>query len=249
MPLVTTEAVVLRTYKLAEADRIVVCMTHDAGLVRGVARGARRLKSRFGASLEPWTVCELTYFEKEGRELVTLQNLEILRSSFALSSNNEIVSALDYMSELALEFMPPHQANPNMFRMIKACGEALHEQSIDVRRITQYFELWTLRLNGFLPLFKNCTICQRAFEPTEQLFINLEGAARCATCATGAEALFDTQVTRLVQVMQRQTPQQYACVPSAHDDLVSNAQTGLQQMLRRLITRALEHEPRGLINR
>jgi DNA repair protein RecO (recombination protein O) len=57
---------VLRTYKLAEADKIVVCMTHDAGLVRGVARGARRLKSRFGASLELWTVCDLTYFEKKG---------------------------------------------------------------------------------------------------------------------------------------------------------------------------------------
>ena len=249
MPLVTTEAIVLRTYRLAEADKIVVCMTHGAGLVRGVARGARRLKSRFGASLEPWTICELTYFEKEGRELVTFQNVEIKRSSFALSSDSERVNALDYMSELALEFMPPHQANPNMFRMIKACGEAIHEACVDIGRLTQYFELWTLRLSGFLPLFKSCTKCRHVFTAEDKLFVSVEGTVRCTACATGTEVLFDPQIKRLIQLMQRQTPQQYACVPSTHDDLVAYAQTSLQQMLRRFITRALEHEPRGLVNR
>ena len=60
MGLVETEAFVLRTYKLAEADKIVLCLTREAGLVRGVARGARRLKSRYGASLEPIADVTLT---------------------------------------------------------------------------------------------------------------------------------------------------------------------------------------------
>jgi recombinational DNA repair protein (RecF pathway) len=87
----------------------------------------------------------LNIFREEGRELVTIQAVEIKRSSFALSGDSDRVSALDYMSELALEFMPPHQSNPNMFRMIKACGEAVHDANVDVGRVTQYFELWTLR--------------------------------------------------------------------------------------------------------
>ncbi|MBD0370802.1 MAG: DNA repair protein RecO, partial [Pyrinomonadaceae bacterium] len=84
MGLVETEAIVLRSYNLAEADKIVVCLTRSTGVVRAVAHGARRLKSRFGAGLEPFTFVQMSYHEKEGRELVTLRQLEIARSYFSL---------------------------------------------------------------------------------------------------------------------------------------------------------------------
>jgi len=61
MKLVTTDAIVLRSYNLAEADRIVVCLTRSVGLVRAVAKGARRMKSRFGAALEPFTLIRLSF--------------------------------------------------------------------------------------------------------------------------------------------------------------------------------------------
>ena len=60
---VDSEAIVLRTYDLAEADKIVVCLTREAGVVRAVARGARRLKSRFGGGLEPFTLIRLSYYD------------------------------------------------------------------------------------------------------------------------------------------------------------------------------------------
>ena len=72
MPLYTADALVLRTYKLAEADRIVVFLTADRGKKRGVAKSARRPRSRFVASLEPLTHVRVAYFEKETRELVSL---------------------------------------------------------------------------------------------------------------------------------------------------------------------------------
>ncbi len=62
-----TEAFILRTYNLAEADKIVVCFSKEIGVLRGVAKGARRLKSKFGASLEPYTHVVLTLYEKEGQ--------------------------------------------------------------------------------------------------------------------------------------------------------------------------------------
>ena len=105
MGLVDTEALVLRSYNLAEADKIVVCLARSSGMIRAVARGARRLRNRFGAALEPFTILRITYYEKENRELVTLSHAEIVRSHFNLSQSADIVAALAYLSELLIEFL------------------------------------------------------------------------------------------------------------------------------------------------
>src|SRR5256885_1738710 len=98
-----TEALVLRTYNFGEADKIVVCLTRTAGLIRGVAKGCRKLKSRFGAALEPFTVARLTYYQKENQELVSLSQAEIVKSHFALSSQAETLTGLAYMGDLVVE--------------------------------------------------------------------------------------------------------------------------------------------------
>src|SRR4030095_6853646 len=108
MGLTETEALILRTYNLAEADKIVVCLTRSAGLVRGVARGSRRLKNKFGAALEPFTVLHLTYYQKENQELCSIRDVAISRSHFDLLSDPQILSALAYMGDLIVEFSPPH---------------------------------------------------------------------------------------------------------------------------------------------
>src|SRR4030095_7842188 len=125
MPLVETEALVLRTYNLAEADKIVVCLSRAAGLIRGVAKGCRKLKNRFGASLEPFTLVNLSYYQKENQELVSLRQTEILKSHFNLSSDASILTALAYMGDLLVDFSPPHQANDTLFRMAIPCVERL----------------------------------------------------------------------------------------------------------------------------
>lgn len=85
VPLYTADALVLRTYKLGEADRIVVFLTRDRGKKRGVAKGARRPRSRFTGALEPLTEVRVAYFEKERRELVGLNYAETVRSPLTLS--------------------------------------------------------------------------------------------------------------------------------------------------------------------
>ncbi|MBF8300303.1 MAG: repair protein RecO [Acidobacteria bacterium] len=84
MPLYTADALVLRTYKLGEADRIVVFLTRDRGKKRGVAKGARRARSPFLGALEPLTEVRVAYFEKERRELVGLNFAETIRSPLGL---------------------------------------------------------------------------------------------------------------------------------------------------------------------
>ena len=125
MGLVDTEALILRTYNLAEADKIVVSLTKSAGLVRGVAKGCRKLRNRFGASLEPFTHIHLTFYEKENRELVSIRQTEILKSHFNLSSDPSVVTGMAYLGDLLIEFSPPHQSNDLLFRMATACFEAI----------------------------------------------------------------------------------------------------------------------------
>src|SRR5438876_10814035 len=117
MALLETEAIVLRTYNFGEADKIVVCLTRTAGLIRGVAKGCRKLKSRFGAALEPFTVARLTYYLKENKELVSLNHAVIVKFNFDLSSHAEMLTGLVYMVDMVVEFSLPYEPNEDLFRM------------------------------------------------------------------------------------------------------------------------------------
>ncbi len=242
MGLIETEAVVLRSYNLAEADKIVVFLTRSAGVVRAVAHGARRLKSRFGASLEPLTLVHLSYYEKEGRELGSLRQIEITRSSFSLAQSAEAVAALSYMSELVLEFAPPHEPNEKLFRMVNATLHALKESPQDIQALVRYFEVWTLRLAGFLPDVKACAECRRAFTEKESAYINAEGRLRCNLCVQGIGTQFSAEALGQLRLAQKLSPKDFA---QKSRGISVRAQEEVAAFTQRLIGRALEREPRG----
>src|SRR5216684_505405 len=99
MPAYTTDALILRTYKLGESDRIVVFLTRDRGKKRGVAKNARQSRRRFGGALEPMTYGRVGYVERERRELVHLQYVEPVRSPLALV-DGESLGYVEYFAEL-----------------------------------------------------------------------------------------------------------------------------------------------------
>jgi DNA repair protein RecO (recombination protein O) len=238
-----TEAIVLRTYKLAEADKITVFLSQHSGVMRGVARGARRLKSKFGASLEPFTLVSLSYYEKEGQELVAIRDAEILRSFFELSKNTEVVVALEYIGGLILEFAPPHEPNEKVFRMLRACLEAIAGAPEDLRHITRYCEVWLLKLSGFLPDLRSCVNCKERFgEKKEKTYLGIDGGLRCMRCAHKADLQLGEETVAHLRTTQRLTPAEWsrnACKAS------DTALKELSQVTQRLITRALERLPRG----
>src|SRR6188508_2048067 len=102
MALIETESVVLKSYNLAEADRIVVFLTHDHGIVRGVAKGAKRLKSKFGSGLEPFSIVRVEYFEKEASDLVSIQKVDLVQSNFAAASNPDFLQKFSYLGDLLI---------------------------------------------------------------------------------------------------------------------------------------------------
>ena len=163
MPLHTAEALVLRTYKLGEADRIVVFLTKDRGKKRGVAKGARRQRSRFAGALEPLTEVRVAYFESERRELVGLNYAETVRSPLSLtaSSLKEASSAatsalagryllVEYIAELLDEWAQDSDADDRLYRLGASMLDAL-TAGAPPEPLARYFEYWLLRLQGVYP--------------------------------------------------------------------------------------------------
>src|SRR5919108_3321513 len=105
MPLYTADALVLRTYKLAESDCIVVFLTRDRGKKRGVARNARQSRRRFGGALEPLTCGRVGYLEREGRDLVHVHYVEPVRSPLT-AAESDALGYVEYFAELIDEWAP-----------------------------------------------------------------------------------------------------------------------------------------------
>ena len=101
VPARVSEALVLRTYPLKEADLVVSFLTRDQGKLRGVAKRARRPKSAFGAGLERLSHVRMAYFQRETRELVNLDSCELIHSQFGLVSDYRASVALDYFAEVS----------------------------------------------------------------------------------------------------------------------------------------------------
>jgi DNA repair protein RecO (recombination protein O) len=160
VPLYTADALILRTYKLGEADRIVVFLTRDRGKKRGVAKGARRPRSRFAGALEPLTEARVAYFEKERRELVGLNFVETVRSPLALMGasvstgrgevDEDALGYVGYFAELLDEWAQDADADERLYRLGASMLGAL-AAGAPVSPLARYFECWLLRLQGLYP--------------------------------------------------------------------------------------------------
>src|SRR5215813_9406826 len=161
MPLYTTDALILRTYKLGESDRIVTFLTRDRGKKRGVAKNARQSRRRFGGALEPMTCGRVAYFEKERRDLVNLNYVEPIRSPLA-AAEGEALGYVGYFAELIDEWAPEANPNETLFRLGASMVEAM-AAGIPVEPLARYFEFWLLRLQGVYELDQGLSDGARAF--------------------------------------------------------------------------------------
>src|SRR5579872_4168342 len=146
MPLYTTDALILRTYKLGESDRIVVFLTRDRGKKRGVAKNARQSRRRFGGGLEPLTIGRVGYVERERRDLVRLDYVEPIRSPLS-AVHEDALSYVGYFAELIDEWAPEADPNETLFRLGASIVDAM-AAGVATEPLARYFEFWLLRLQG-----------------------------------------------------------------------------------------------------
>jgi DNA repair protein RecO (recombination protein O) len=160
MPVYEAEALILRTYKLGEADRIVVFLTRDRGKKRGVAKGARRAKSPYTGALEPMTRAGVAYFEREQRDLVRLNFVEPTWSPLSAASG-EALGHVGYFAELIDEWAPEAHADERLYRLGSSVVDAI-AIGVPVESLARYFEYWLLRLQGVYPSVRQCSACGSA---------------------------------------------------------------------------------------
>ncbi len=162
MPARETEAIILKTFPLGEADRLVSFLGRSSGRMRGVAAGARRLKNRYGSTLELLAHVQLWYVERETRDLVRIQQAEPLESFNKVQSDYELSTSLALVSETVEMVLPEHEPSEPMFRLILLTVREVERRGNAILPLS-YFAFWTVRLAGWLPRFDICAECGKAF--------------------------------------------------------------------------------------
>jgi DNA repair protein RecO (recombination protein O) len=178
MALKESEAIVLRTYPLREADLLVTLFTRAEGKVRGVARSAKKSKRRFGGALEPLTYVRVFYEDRERQELARLDSCDVLESPLATEVSYPRAVALAHVAELLDELLPDRETNDAAFRL--ALSVLAELRGPDVWMPVTYFELWMTRLMGYLPDLGECMVCGRTLNGSRAFFHALTDGLMCA---------------------------------------------------------------------
>jgi len=181
MPLLKTPAVVLKSRKWGDADRIVTFFTLRYGKVRGVARGARRMKSRFGSALEPFVHCDLVLFEKPGDTLYRVSQTDIRHAFPAIRASLEAITGAARLANLAGAVTADGDAVPRVFHAVLEGLRAV-EASGDPALTAALYELEILRFAGYLPHLDRCNACQVRANGGTWFFSPRAGGTVCLVC-------------------------------------------------------------------
>src|ERR687896_2077458 len=176
MPPYKEQGVVLRSAKLGEADKIVTIMTQGSGKVRGVAKGIRKTKSRFGARLEPFTHVNLMLYRGRG-SLDTITQAEIIAPHRSIREDLALFAAGETMLEAVDRVGGEHERNVRLVPLLLAGLRALETRPTDPAAIAESFVLKLLSVSGFHPSLGACAVCGST---DVQLFSAGLGGAVCA---------------------------------------------------------------------
>jgi DNA repair protein RecO (recombination protein O) len=188
----STEAVVLRSIRLGEADRVLHLYTAAHGRVGAVAKGVRKTMSRFGARLEPLSHVELVLHRGRG-ELETVTAAQLIRSHREAREDYYRFSVGTIGAEAMLRLFSEEEANERAFIAVTRFLDLLDRTPHTADRPTLdplglAFQLKLLWLAGYLPHFSGCAECGAESEPLVG-YSPRAGGAVCARCAPAAEAL------------------------------------------------------------
>ena len=185
MALVTTHAVVLKSTRWGEADRILTFFSLRLGKVRGIARGARRMKSRFGGMLEPFSSVNLTFFDKRNDSLASVSHVDSLESFSALRETLDRIWAASCMVALVDGVTADRDPSPPIFHTLLEGLRSL-VQTDDPGLLTLIFQIHILGQAGFQPQIDRCASCGRDFGEQHSKFSPSAGGGLCRLCDQGS---------------------------------------------------------------
>ncbi len=181
MALYNTEAVVLRTINFSETDKLCTLYSRNFGKVKCVAKSARRLKSRYGAALEPLSYIKTIYFGKEGQELYRLNHCDILKSFQSVREDIGKLYTGVYFLELVDTLVHDGESAPHLFDFILEALRQIQKQK-DLEILRRMFEIRFISLLGYLPNLSVCLICKKEPGKSGIGFNFQRGGIVCPTC-------------------------------------------------------------------
>jgi len=192
-----TEAVVLRSFRLGEADRVLHLYTLDRGRVGAVAKGIRKTMSRFGARLEPLSHVEALLHQGSG-ELQTVTGVELIRSHHSAREDRYRLGVGLVGAEAMLRLFTEQERNPRAFEALTRFLDLLDDVPVRAARpsldpLVLSFQLKLLWLSGYLPHLTSCAECGA----TEQALVGYSaraGGAVCGACSEGALVLSESGI-------------------------------------------------------
>ena len=216
MPVLTSEAVVLRTWPVHEADLIVSLFTRDYGKLRGVAKSALKSRKRFGGALEPMTLARAWFAERPRQELVRLDQLEIIRSPLSSPIDPARLTVLSFFAEVLEEALPEHDPQETIFRLLVSVLEhttAVRSETVQPWMPLTYFSLWMTRLMGLLPDIAHCTACGDLCSPAKSASTRTPTGCSARCTATAAASSLSADSWQLALRMLRAPASAFAAEP------------------------------------
>jgi DNA repair protein RecO (recombination protein O) len=239
MPIDQAEAIVLRTFNVGDQDKIVVFFSRDKGLLRGIAKGARKFGNRFGSSLEPMSLVKIFYYEKERKDLVIVSQCDLIESFFDVHREYRTSCTLSYFVELIEEFFPARAREDILFRLFLSTLQAIKAEG-DLGLLSRYFEAWFLQINGLLPDFRRCKSCQKKLLEGGWLSPKMDGVY-CPVCAPQKKEAISSEIVPFLVWAKKNPPPKKGDSPFLADQLES-----IKKILQSLIVFHLEKEPKSL---
>jgi DNA repair protein RecO (recombination protein O) len=188
MALYKTRAVVIGRRPFGESDRLVDFYTHDHGKVRGIARSARRPRSRFGSALELFTLGEMVFFDTGRSELVQVDHFDIVRSFVGVREHLERLGQGAWGVEVVSRLCADRDPQPSLFGLLVRMLQAM-ETARRPARVAVCFGLRAVDLLGHRPRIDRCVSCGRPY-PFDRAALDVPaGGLVCAACRPGADAV------------------------------------------------------------
>jgi DNA repair protein RecO (recombination protein O) len=211
MPLKQSEAIVLRSYPLHEADLLVTFFTRAEGKVKGVAKAAKKSRKRFGGALEPLTAVRVYYDDREGKELARIDSCDVIESPLATAVDYPRAVALGHVAEVLDELLPEREANDAIFRLASVVLTNLRAGAIWMP--LTYFQLWLVRLVGFLPELGACIVCGVDLEGHRAFFHAMADGLMCTDDKRLASSELSGESRRMAAEMFRSPLEKFAGEP------------------------------------
>ena len=186
MGLGRSAAVVIGSFPLGESDRVVTFFSRDVGRVRGVARAARRMRSRFGGSLELFTLGELVFFDTGRSDLVRIDHFDVTHPFAALRERLDTLGEAAWVVEIVARTTGERDRQPALYGLLVRALRAF-ETAPRPARVAVCFGVRCLDVLGHRPRLDRCVECGRTY-PFPRPALG-EGGVVCDGCQSGADAV------------------------------------------------------------